>query len=63
MMDIYLTGKQKKRKRGWGASRPKLVLLLVLSCLAAIRVYAIRYAPGCPRTGAARYREVGKPWL
>ena len=35
MMDIYLTGKQKKRKRGWGASRPELILLLVLSCLAA----------------------------
>ena len=35
MMDIYLKGRQEKQQRGRWASRPDLILLLGLSCLAA----------------------------
>jgi hypothetical protein len=35
MTDIYLTGDPEKRQRGRWGSRPELILLLVLSCLAA----------------------------
>ena len=35
MTDMYLTGEQEKRKRGRWARRLELILLLVLSCLAA----------------------------
>ena len=35
MTDIYLTGEQEKRQHGRWANRSELILLIVLSCLAA----------------------------
>ena len=35
MTDIYLTGEQEKRQHGRWVNRPELILLIVLSCLAA----------------------------
>ena len=65
MMDIYLTGKQKKRKRGWGASRPELILLLVLSCLAAyayMRVDARLAALEQARSATEKWDSHGCEW-
>ncbi len=69
MDDIYLTGEPEKRQRGRWASRPELILLLVLGCLATyayirfdIRLTALEQARSAPEKKES-HRCEWQPWL